>query len=42
MPLALLPLALAAFGIGAAEFAMMGVLPSVAHGLHVSIPKPAT
>ena len=36
---ALLALAISAFGIGATEFAMMGVLPSVAHGLHVSIPQ---
>lgn len=36
---ALLALAIGAFGIGATEFAMMGVLPSVAHGLHVSIPQ---
>jgi DHA1 family inner membrane transport protein len=36
---ALFALALGAFGIGATEFAMMGVLPSVANGLGVSIPQ---
>ncbi|MBB4688574.1 MFS transporter [Amycolatopsis jiangsuensis] len=39
MPAALLALAIGAFGIGATEFAMMGVLPTVAQGLHVSIPQ---
>ncbi|WP_391858169.1 hypothetical protein [Streptomyces silvisoli] len=39
MPVALLALAIGAFGIGATEFAMMGVLPAVAHGMHVSIPR---
>ncbi|WP_328611647.1 MFS transporter [Amycolatopsis sp. NBC_00345] len=37
MPAALFALALGAFGIGATEFAMMGVLPAVADGMHVSI-----
>ncbi|SEP14388.1 MFS transporter [Amycolatopsis saalfeldensis] len=39
MPPALFALALGAFGIGATEFAMMGVLPAVADGMHVSIPQ---
>jgi len=39
MPIALLALATGAFGIGATEFAMMGVLPAVAHDMHVSIPQ---
>ncbi|MDT8913454.1 MFS transporter [Amycolatopsis sp. PS_44_ISF1] len=39
MPVALFALALGAFGIGATEFAMMGVLPAVAADLHVSIPQ---
>jgi DHA1 family inner membrane transport protein len=39
MPPALFALALGAFGIGATEFAMMGVLPAVAGGMHVSIPQ---
>ncbi|WP_432042511.1 MFS transporter [Streptomyces cadmiisoli] len=38
MPLALLALAVAAFGIGTTEFVMMGLLPEVADDLHVSIP----
>ncbi|MBV2353682.1 MFS transporter [Streptomyces sp. J2-1] len=38
MPLALLALAVGAFGIGTTEFAMMGILPNVAGDLHVSIP----
>ncbi|MEU6405998.1 MFS transporter [Streptomyces sp. NPDC046985] len=38
MPLALLALAVGAFGIGTTEFAMMGLLPDVADDLHVSIP----
>ncbi|MFE1923140.1 MFS transporter [Streptomyces asoensis] len=38
MPLALLALAVGAFGIGTTEFVMMGLLPDVADDLHVSIP----
>ncbi|PKT72358.1 MFS transporter [Streptomyces populi] len=38
MPLALLALAVGAFGIGTTEFAMMGLLPDVAGDLHISIP----
>lgn len=38
MPLALLALAVGAFGIGTTEFVMMGLLPGVADDLHVSIP----
>ncbi|WP_406371275.1 MFS transporter [Streptomyces sp. NBC_00647] len=38
MPLALLALAVGAFGIGTTEFAMMGLLPDVADDLHISIP----
>ncbi|MBB5154576.1 MFS transporter [Saccharopolyspora phatthalungensis] len=38
MPIALLALAIAAFGIGTTEFVMMGLLPDVATDLHVSIP----
>lgn len=38
MPLALLALAVGAFGIGTTEFVMMGLLPEVADDLHVSIP----
>ncbi|MFF7241479.1 MFS transporter [Streptomyces collinus] len=38
MPLALLALAIGAFGIGTTEFVMMGLLPDVADDLHVSIP----
>ncbi|NGO09545.1 MFS transporter [Streptomyces sp. HC44] len=38
MPLALLALAVAAFGIGTTEFVMMGLLPDVAEDLHISIP----
>jgi DHA1 family inner membrane transport protein len=39
MPLALLALAVGAFGIGTTEFAMMGLLPDVADDLHLSIPS---
>ncbi|GAA2312664.1 MFS transporter [Streptomyces kunmingensis] len=39
MPLALLALAVGAFGIGTTEFVMMGLLPNVADDLHVSIPS---
>jgi DHA1 family inner membrane transport protein len=38
MPLALLALAISAFGIGTTEFVMMGLLPDVANDLHTSIP----
>lgn len=39
MPRGLLALALGAFGIGATEFSVMGVLPKIAAGMHVSIPQ---
>jgi DHA1 family inner membrane transport protein len=38
MPLALLALAIGAFGIGTTEFVIMGLLPEVAHGFGVSVP----
>ncbi|TPQ17577.1 MFS transporter [Streptomyces sporangiiformans] len=38
MPLALLALAVGAFGLGTTEFVMMGLLPDVAEDLNVSIP----
>ncbi|WP_435971944.1 MFS transporter [Streptomyces sp. Qhu_M48] len=38
MPLALLALAIGAFGIGTTEFVIMGVLPQVAGDYHVTIP----
>ncbi|MFF4823400.1 MFS transporter [Streptomyces sp. NPDC001312] len=38
MPLAVLALAVGAFGIGTTEFVIMGLLPDVADDLHVSIP----
>ncbi|MEV0095288.1 MFS transporter [Streptomyces sp. NPDC050738] len=38
MPLALLALAIGAFGIGTTEFVMMGLLPNVASDLHTTIP----
>ncbi|MFD8224003.1 MFS transporter [Streptomyces massasporeus] len=38
MPLALLALAVGAFGIGTTEFVMMGLLPDVADDLNISIP----
>jgi len=38
MPLALLALSMGAFAIGTTEFAIVGLLPSVATDLHVSIP----
>ncbi|WP_338695912.1 MFS transporter [Streptomyces sp. Q6] len=38
MPLALLALAVGAFGIGTTEFVMMGLLPDVANDLSVSLP----
>jgi DHA1 family inner membrane transport protein len=39
VPIALLALAIGAFGIGSTEFAIMGVLPDIAADLHVSIPQ---
>ncbi|MGW1271019.1 MFS transporter [Streptomyces sp. NPDC002491] len=39
MPLALLALALVAFGIGTTEFATMGLLPQIADGIGVSVPQ---
>lgn len=39
MPLSLLALAVAAFGIGTTEFVIMGLLPEVAEDLGVSIPS---
>ncbi|MFD3574598.1 MFS transporter [Streptomyces sp. NPDC058644] len=39
MPLALLALAVGAFGIGTTEFVMMGLLPNVADDLGISIPS---
>jgi MFS transporter, DHA1 family, inner membrane transport protein len=38
MPLALLALAIGAFGIGTTEFVIMGLLPDVASDFGVSIP----
>ncbi|GAA0390193.1 MFS transporter [Streptomyces luteireticuli] len=38
MPLALLALAISAFGIGTTEFVMMGLLPNVADDLGASVP----
>lgn len=38
MPLALLALAVGAFGIGTTEFVMMGLLPDVADDLDISLP----
>ncbi|MGW7258886.1 MFS transporter [Streptomyces sp. NPDC054834] len=38
MPLALLALAVGAFGIGTTEFVIMGLLPEVADDLNISIP----
>lgn len=38
MPLALLALAISAFGIGTTEFVIMGLLPNVATDLHTSVP----
>jgi DHA1 family arabinose polymer transporter-like MFS transporter len=35
----LVPLALGGFGIGMTEFVMMGILPDIATGLHISIPE---
>jgi MFS transporter, DHA1 family, inner membrane transport protein len=38
MPVALLSLTVAAFGIGVSEFAVMGLLPGIAASLHVTVP----
>jgi len=38
LPIALLALAVGAFGIGSTEFIMMGLLPEIATAFHVSIP----
>ena len=38
MPLAILALAVSAFGIGTTEFMMMGLLPDVADDLGTSVP----
>lgn len=35
----LAPLALGGFGIGMTEFVMMGILPDIANGLHITIPQ---
>ncbi|MFP5390879.1 MAG: MFS transporter, partial [Gammaproteobacteria bacterium] len=35
----LAPLALGGFGIGMTEFVMMGILPDIATGLHITIPQ---
>lgn len=35
----LAPLALGGFGIGMTEFVMMGILPDIAGGLHITIPQ---
>ena len=39
MPLALLALALSAFAIGTTEFVIVGLLPTMAEDLNVSIPS---
>ncbi|MEU1294823.1 MFS transporter [Streptomyces sp. NPDC005840] len=39
MPLALLALAVVAFGIGTTEFTTMGLLPQIADGVGVSVPQ---
>ncbi|MDT0424507.1 MULTISPECIES: MFS transporter [Streptomyces] len=39
MPLALLALAVVAFGIGTTEFVSMGLLPQIADGVGVSVPQ---
>ena len=39
MPLSLLALALASFGIGTTEYIIMGLLPEMARDLHVDIPR---
>jgi MFS transporter, DHA1 family, inner membrane transport protein len=42
MPLALVALAISAFGIGTTEFVIMGLLPELARDLHISIPAAGT
>ncbi|MFD0535859.1 hypothetical protein ACFQY7_21035 [Actinomadura luteofluorescens] len=42
MPLALLALAIGAFGIGTTEFVIMGLLPQVGADLGVSVPTAAS
>jgi len=42
MPVALVALAISAFGIGTTEFVIMGLLPEVADDLHISIPAAGT
>lgn len=39
MPLALLALALSAFAIGTTEFVIVGLLPTMAQDLSISIPS---
>lgn len=39
MPLALIALALSAFAIGTTEFVIVGLLPTMAQDLNVSIPS---
>ncbi|WP_285726375.1 MFS transporter [Psychromicrobium xiongbiense] len=39
LALAIVALSLGGFGIGTVEFAMMGLLPNVADGVHVTIPE---
>lgn len=39
MPVALVALAVTAFAIGTTEFAAMGLLPEIAHGVGVSVPR---
>jgi len=39
MPLALLALTLAAFAIGTTEFVIVGLIPTIAGDLHVSLPS---
>jgi len=36
--IALVPLTLGGLGIGMTEFVMMGILPDIAHAMHISIP----
>jgi DHA1 family inner membrane transport protein len=38
LPVALLALAIGAFGIGSTEFLMMGLLPAISAAFHVSVP----
>src|SRR5687768_9473301 len=42
MPLALVALAISAFGIGTTEFVIMGLLPELARDLHITIPVAGT